>query len=117
MATLSQALRAPAPEGHAPRKWQRVAVSVPADLVSPEGHRSVLVVNLCTYGAMVEMTVPPRPGSEVLLYCGGIEAEGSVVWQGTEHCGIAFHLPVPEDEIDVEAYWSRTSLERMLAAR
>ena len=114
MATTIAAVSATGPKVHTPRKWQRVSVSLPGDLVSLEGERMVLILNLCAEGAMIEMTMPPRLGSEVMLFCGGIEAGGSVVWQGSQHCGIRFHFPIEDCEIDAEAMWSRTSLDRLL---
>ena len=114
MATTIAPVRTKRRKRHAPRKWQRVAVSLPGDLVSLEGERMVLVLNLCTEGAMVEMTMPPRLGAEVLLFCGGIEAGGSVVWRDSQHCGIRFHLPIDEGEVDAEAMWSRTVLDRLI---
>jgi hypothetical protein len=114
MATTVAPVRTKRRKVHTPRKWQRVSVSLPGALVSLEGERMVLVLNLCAEGAMIEMTMPPRLGSEVMLFCGGIEAGGSVVWQGSQHCGIRFHFPVEDCEIDAEALWSRTLLDRLL---
>jgi hypothetical protein len=97
------------------RRSQRVSLAAPGDLVSLEGNRSVLVLNLCEQGAMVEMTMPPRLGSEVLLFFGDSEAEGEVVWRSAEHCGIRFHHPITGAEIDCEALWSRKLLDHLLA--
>lgn len=92
------------------RQWQRVSVCLPAEIMSLQGLRTGLVVNLCAHGARMEIALPPEPGSEVLLFCGGIEAEGAVVWCGPQHCGIRFHTPIEEAEIDSEANWSRVAL-------
>jgi hypothetical protein len=115
MATTVALLQPTMPAPRNPREWQRVSVSLPAELFSLEGQRLVLVVNLCAQGAMVEMTLPPRLGSEVMLFCGGIETGGSIVWQRPQHCGVRFHAPVDEADIDSEALWSRTTLQRLLA--
>jgi hypothetical protein len=96
------------------RRSQRVALAAPGDLVSLEGKRPVLLINLCERGAMVEMTMPPAVGSEVLLFFGDVEAEGSIVWRSPEHCGIRFHYPISQTEIDVEAIWSKQLLEELL---
>jgi hypothetical protein len=98
-----------------PRAHQRVSVATTGDLVSLEGNRQVLVVNLCEQGAMVEMTMPPPLEAEVLLFFGDIQAEGNVVWRGPEHCGIRFHEPIEHDAVDCEALWSRKLLDHLLA--
>jgi hypothetical protein len=96
------------------RNWQRVSVALPADIFSLEGKRSGLVLNLCARGAMVEMALPPRLGSEIIIHCGGIEAEGEVVWRRPSQCGIWFHTPLDEGDVDCEAMWSREWLGRAL---
>lgn len=103
-------LTAPASPRLMARQWQRVSVCAPAEILSLQGLRTGLVVNLCAHGAQVELAVPPAPGSEILLFCGGIEAEGSIVWSGPQHCGIRFHTPIEESDIDSEANWSRVAL-------
>lgn len=104
------ALTSPSSASPSQRQAQRVSLCLPAELVSLQGQRTGLVVNMCTQGARVEIAVPPEPGSEVLLYCGGIEAEGEVVWRGGQHCGIRFHTPIADAEIDSEVRWSRIAL-------
>jgi hypothetical protein len=105
----------PAKAKQGAREHQRVSVAAAGELVSLEGHRAILVVNLCEQGAMVEVTMPPQLGSEVLLYFGDVEAEGAVVWRGPEHCGIRFHEPIRQEEVDCEALWSRKLLDHILA--
>jgi hypothetical protein len=97
------------------REHQRVSVATAGEIVSLEGHRAVLVTNVCEQGAMIELTFPPQLGSEVLLFFGDVEAEGTVVWRGPEHCGVRFHEPISNDQIDCEALWSRKFLDHILA--
>ena len=97
-----------------PRQSQRVSMCLPADILSLSGDRVGLLVNIGSNGAMVELALPPQVGSEVLLYSGGLSAEGTIVWQRPRHCGIRFHTPLDEAEIDSEAKASRTSFERLL---
>ena len=115
MISLRLASRPAATPPPAQRRWQRVSVCLPAELLSLEGERSALVINLCSRGAMVEIPLPPAVGSEVLLYCGAIAAEGEIVWQRPRHCGIRFHTPVDEQDVDSEARCSRISFDQLLA--
>ena len=101
----------PAPR---PRHSQRISVAIPGDLFSLEGERTALVLNLSAFGAMVEMPLPPRIGAQVTLHCGAIEAEGEIVWQQPQACGIRFLAPVDEEEVDCEALWSRFAVTRIL---
>jgi PilZ domain len=97
-----------------PRHWQRLPVALPAELATLEGLRSGLVLNLCVRGAMVELALPPKLGSEVVLFCGPIEASGEIVWHRSQQCGIYFHKAIQDAELDGEAYWSRTWIQRIL---
>jgi hypothetical protein len=114
MALRLRAKSQPARIAESLRKWQRVAVAVPADLFSLEGERTALVLNLSSHGAMVEMPLPPSIGAEVVLHCGAIEAGGEVVWRMPTRCGIWFHYPISAEEIDSEVHWSRTEIVRLL---
>lgn len=70
-------------------------------LISVASRSDGMMQNLSRHGARVTMRdMPPKNGRDVLLRWGQHEVFGHVVWSSGGDAGIAFHKPMPADELD-----------------
>ena len=95
-----------------PRGTHRKAVSLPAFVRSFGRQYSARVHNLSAGGAMIETAAPLRPGCEITLCCGSIEARATVVWKKIAHVGMRFHTPIGEADVDRQLCRSDAAAER-----
>ena len=85
---------------HLPRGAHRKAMSLPALIRAFGRQYSARVHNMSVGGAMIETAAPLRPGCEITLCCGSIEARATIVWKRMAHFGMRFHTPVDEADVD-----------------
>ena len=91
----------PAPEGAGidKRRAPRTRVALPVLIEVEGGQHSALLHDLSRVGAMIEAGVPLRPGSDITLSCGTIEARAVVVWKDHSRVGVKFLQSVDDTDI------------------
>ncbi|MEE4337811.1 PilZ domain-containing protein [Erythrobacter sp.] len=81
------------------RSAARLRVSLPARLISIEGERACVLVNLSRTGAMVAVEGPVRVGENAVLSCAELEAFGEVVRADGGLYAMRFDDPISEAEV------------------
>ena len=82
------------------RRWPRMSVALHGTVTTPHGQRGVRIHNLGPGGALVELGMAIQAGTEVIFQCGGISAEGMVLWQRPQRCGIWFYVPIDDGALE-----------------
>ena len=98
-----------------PRSWGRVCLALPALVTTRRSQRGGWVKNLSAGGALVQLTEPFDLGTEVVLNCGSIEAEGLIVWKKRESCGIWFFDPIEEQQVIAQLAQSDVCASRRMS--
>lgn len=76
------------------REARRAPVSLPVLIRSAGRQHTARLHNLSCCGAMVESAAAPARGARLVLSCGTIEADATVVWTEERTFGIRFAAPV-----------------------
>ena len=76
------------------RRCERTHLFLAASLCSGGAAHPVNVRNISTTGALIEGTIVPEVGEELLLKRGGLNATGRVAWKAGRKAGIAFSSTV-----------------------
>ena len=94
----------------------RAAVSLPV-LISASGRRlAAKLHNLSRGGALVEAGAALSQGSRVVLSCGTIETDATVVWTADRTFGIRFAAPVNDAVVQQQLARSEAMSSRRPAA-
>ena len=72
------------------RTARRLTVELPAQLHCNEHHRNVVVQDVSMTGARLKLSVPPYPGTEVLLFWDDMVCNCRVKWSTADSCGVQF---------------------------
>ena len=83
----SEAAPVALPEG---RRQERTHLFLGAVLCSKAGSCPVHVRNISSTGALIEGSIVPEVGDELVLKRGGLEASARIVWKAGRKAGIAF---------------------------
>ena len=84
------------------RASPRARICLPARLEAVSGVYAAQLVNLSCAGAAAALDAPLKPGMDVVVKCGPIDAFGVVIWARDGRCGIEFDEPI-ETEVVVAA--------------
>ncbi|MGH6786056.1 MAG: PilZ domain-containing protein [Novosphingobium sp.] len=79
----------------------RLRARIPARLVTLDGTRSTVLIDLSTGGARAKAVEGLRVGQQMVLQWAGFEAYGAVQWLAHGLCGMAFDEPI-ESEVLLE---------------
>lgn len=95
------------------RRAERAAVSLPV-LIHAGGRQHIAkLLNLSSTGAMVETGAPLACGGRLVLSCGTIEADATVVWNGQRTFGIRFLAPVRDAVVEQQLCRSQAAAGRL----
>lgn len=78
------------------RANSRLRARIPAKLVTLDGTRGTVLVDLSAGGARIKAHDGLRPGQQVVLRWAGFEAYGAVQWVARGLCGLAFDEPIDQ---------------------
>lgn len=78
------------------RSQGRLDVRLIAKLKTHLGTRTAILENISKNGAMLELAVAPRVGSEVVLQWDQHEVLGKVAWVSDNHCGVTLYETLTE---------------------
>lgn len=84
-----------APEQQIGRRGRnRLRARLPAKIVTLDGTRNTVLLDLSETGARIKETAEAVQGQQAILTWSGYEAFGSLVWVDRGLCGIAFDEPL-----------------------
>ena len=81
------------------RKAPRQPVSLAASASTTGSSQSVIVENVCASGARLRGRVVPAAGKELMIKVGSMSLLAEVAWSQDEECGIAFHPPLDQRDV------------------
>lgn len=89
-----------APERQIGRRGRnRLRARLPAKIVTLDGTRGTVLLDLSTTGARIKAIAGMAQGQQAILTWCGYEAFGSLVWVDRGLCGLAFDDPIDPDVI------------------
>ena len=92
------------------RADERITVGLPVSVSFGTKTHTAKLVNITRQGAMLEVSVPLRLRSSVIVNCGSICADAVVVWSKGLVIGLSFKRPLSEHEVQ-EQISRRTALQ------
>ena len=99
------------------RRAQRTAVSLPVLIHSGGRQHVARLLDLSCSGARVETAASFACGAQLVLSCGTIEADATVVWCDQQSFGIRFLAPVQGTVIAQQVCRSQAAAGRLPAQR
>jgi hypothetical protein len=81
------------------RRFAREEVMLAGSALAPTRSRTVIVSDLSPHGAQLAGRDLPPAGDELLVKVGSFDALATVAWRASDHAGIEFDEPVPEEAI------------------
>jgi hypothetical protein len=100
-------------QGAERRAAERTSVSLPV-LIHAGGRQHVAKVhNLSLTGALLETAADLPRGASVVLSCGTIEANATIVWASHGSFGIRFAAPVRETVLEQQVKRSQAASARL----
>lgn len=91
------------PEMHR-RGHARLRLGIEAELMTLDGRKRVMLMDLSQSGARVRLSEPGKL-RQAVLYWIGFEAFGVVVWQDGRDIGLEFEVPIPEATVLATRNW------------
>lgn len=77
----------------------RITVGLPVSVSIGTKTHTAKLVNITRQGAMLELSLPLRPRSSVIINCGSICSDAVVVWNKGHVFGLSFKRPLSEDQV------------------
>jgi len=81
------------------REWPRLRVALPASVTTASQDFNAKLVNIERCGAMLETAAVVEAGSRVMLRCGTIDAEATVIWAESGGVGIRLLTRLTDSQI------------------
>lgn len=73
---------------------ERVLLQLAARIRTPQGWQDARICNAGPGGLMLRCSLPPQPGTRVVVRCGTTRLRGVVRWADMGKCGIASMAPL-----------------------
>lgn len=96
------------------RTAARISVSLPVLINASGAQHAAQLRNISRGGALLEARKVPDLGTPIVLSCGTIEADATVVWNGSSAFGLRFNAPVNDVVVDQQVARSEAMASRRM---
>jgi PilZ domain len=96
------------------RTAPRISVSLPVLINASGSQHAAQLRNISNGGALLEGRTIPERGTRIILSCGTIEADATVVWNGVSAFGLRFTTAVTDTVVDQQVARSEAMASRRM---
>lgn len=98
------------------RTTKRVDAPQPALLITMADRHRAILFNVSREGAHLRAENTPAKGTELFLQVGDLDVYAHVVWQRGDECGLKFHRPIREWDVEMLHYEAARGTKATLTA-